>query len=60
MVEKILADIRAIGRIKKSIKEQEQIEAIKVAKNRLIREMKAANYQKEADRIEEVFHARLW
>jgi hypothetical protein len=59
MLEKILADIRAVGRIKKSIKD-EQKEAVITAKNRLVNKMQIAMYEQHASRIEEVFKSNLW
>lgn len=59
MLEKILADIRAVGRIKGSVK-NEQKEAVVTAKNRLINKLRTATYEQHADRIEEVFKSNLW
>jgi hypothetical protein len=59
ILEKILADIRAVGRIKKSVKD-EQKESVITAKNRLVSRMRTATYEKHADRIDEVFKSSLW
>ncbi len=58
-IERLLADIRALGRIKRSIRSEQKEQTI-VAKNRLMTELRHHNYNQEADRVEEVFTARLW
>lgn len=58
MLEKILADIRAVGRIKRSIKD-EQKEFITTAKNRLVNKLRTTTYEQHATRIEEVFKSNL-
>jgi hypothetical protein len=58
-IERLLSDIRALGRMKKSIKD-EQKEQVIVAKNRLVNELRTLHYNQEANRVEEVFTARLW
>lgn len=59
ILEKILADIRAVGRIKRSVKD-EQKEAVITAKNRLLNKLRTATYEQHANRIEEVFKSNLW
>jgi hypothetical protein len=54
VLERILSDIRSIGRIRRSIKD-EQLENMLVAKNALLAEMRAADFGNQANRIEIAF-----
>jgi hypothetical protein len=54
VLEIILSDIRSIGRIRRSIKD-EQLENMLVAKNALLAEMRAADFGNQANRIEIAF-----
>jgi len=58
-IERILADVRSVGRLKKSIK-NEQKEHLISAKNRFLEELRNKGYNQEANRIEEVFVSYLW
>jgi hypothetical protein len=58
-IERILADIRSVGRLKKAIKD-EQKEYLISAKNRFLVELREKGYNLEANRIEEVFVSYLW
>ena len=58
-IERILADIRSIGRLRKAIKD-EQKEYLISAKNRFLEELRKKGYNQEANRIEEVFVSYLW
>ena len=53
-IERILADVRSVGRLRKSIKD-EQKEYLISAKNRFLEELRKKGYNQEANRIEEVF-----
>jgi hypothetical protein len=58
-IERILADVRSVGRLKKAIKD-EQKEYLISAKNRFLEELRKKGYNQEANRIEEVFVSYLW
>jgi hypothetical protein len=58
-IERILADIRSVGRLRKAIKD-EQKEQLVSSKNRFLEELKKKGYNQEANRIEEVFVSYLW
>ena len=58
-IERILADVRSVGRLRKSIKD-EQKEYLTSAKNRFLEELRKKGYNQEANRIEEVFVSYLW
>jgi len=58
-IERILADIRSVGRLRKAIK-NEQKEYLISAKNRFLEELRKKGYNQEANRIEEVFVSYLW
>ena len=53
-IERILSDVRSVGRLKKAIKD-EQKEYLISAKNRFLEELRKKGYNQEANRIEEVF-----
>lgn len=57
--ERIKSDVRSIGRLKKSVGD-EQKEALILAKNELLREMKNNGLSKESEEISLVFTALLW
>jgi hypothetical protein len=57
-IERILADVRSVGRLKKAIKD-EQKEYLTSAKNRFLEELRKKGYNQETNRIEEVFSSYL-
>ena len=57
-IERILADIRSVGRLRKAIKDEQKEELIS-SKNRFLEELKKKGYNQEANRIEEVFLSYL-
>ena len=58
-IERILADVRSVGRLRKAIKD-EQKEHLISAKNRFLEELRKKGYNQESNRIEEVFVSYLW
>jgi hypothetical protein len=56
MITRILSDVRSIGRIRRSIKE-EQLENLLSGKHALLSELVANNFNGEAERIETTFNS---